>query len=228
VQQQQVKARPPSVRSLNSAVSARVARIIQLALAKEPRNRIQGCERFRGMLAGEIEPPFPWKRVLQGAAAVLLCAGIYVAAAHWSQLMPPTPTPPRPDTELTSETTMEASRNFELLCRESAQELKLEKGKKIAEQVPDTASVEKFDREIGESKQKIADFAEQYNLNVRRLATIDEPTVARALDDAATDSSRAPFIDAIKSQMKQIRATPRDIAVSELLQFCGSLPGDSP
>jgi serine/threonine protein kinase len=229
VQQQQVKARPPSVRSLNSAVSARVARIIQLALAKEPRNRIQGCERFRGMLAGEIEPPFPWKRVLQGVAAVLLCAGIVLSAPLWLQWIPRTTSPPAlVDPELTSETTMEASRNFESLCRESAQQLNLEKGKKIAEQIPDSARVEKFDREIGESRQKIADLAQQYNLNVRKLAAIDQPTVAEALHGAATDSSRAPFINAIESQLTQVRATPRDIAVSELLQFCGSLPGDSP
>ena len=229
VQQQQVKARPPGVRSLNGAVSARVARIIQLALAKDPRNRIQGCERFRRMLAGELEPPFPWKRVLQAAVAVLLCVGIYVSAPHWQQwITPPAPVQIVVDPEQTSETTMAALQNFELLCRESAAELTKEEGKKIAEQIPDSARAEEFDHQIVESRKNIADFAQHYSRNVRKLAMIDAPTVVRAFQEAATESSRAPFINAIESQLTQVRATPRDIAVSELLDFCRSLPGNSP
>lgn len=233
MQQQQVKARPPGVRSLNGAVSARVARIIQLALAKDPHDRIQGCERFRRMLTGELQPPFPWKRVLQVAAVVLLGVGIYVSAPFWQKWIPRATTAQTivqivVDPEQASETAMAALQNFELLCRESAAELKKEEGKKIAEQIPDSARAEEFDRQIVESKRNIADFAQQYSRNVSKLATIDEPAVARALEEAATESSRAPFINAIESQLTQIRSTPRDIAASELLQFCSSLPGNTP
>jgi serine/threonine protein kinase len=221
VQQQQVKARPPNLRTLNSAVSERVARIVQLALAKDPRDRLQGCERFRRMLTGELNPPFPWKRVLLAAAGVLLGIGLYLSAPRWQQLIhrsPPVPTASHP--EQTYDAALTSLQNLELLCRESADELKEKDRKRIAEQIPDSARAEEFQQQIIESQRKIAGFAKQYSRSVQKLATIDELAVSRALEQAATDSSRAKYINVIKLQTKQTRAAPRDYAASDLLQFC--------
>jgi serine/threonine protein kinase len=96
VHQQQVKARPPNPRIINSTISARVTRIVALALAKSPRDRIQGCEQFRRMLMGEVDPPFPWKRVMLSTTGAVLCATVVLGAVQWRVWLPPPPPPPGP------------------------------------------------------------------------------------------------------------------------------------
>jgi tRNA A-37 threonylcarbamoyl transferase component Bud32 len=229
IHQQQVKARPPNPRTSNSSISARMTRIILLALAKDPRDRIQGCEQFRRMLAGELEPPFQWKPVLLLAAPVLLCIALYVLVPRWQRWMArPKPAPVVIDSGQIRDTALGAVQSFELLCRESAVKAKKEDGKRIAEQVPNSAVAEEFAQQIKESQANMADFAKAYSRAVDRLAQADEHAATLALRGAATDSRRAAYVDVVEQDTMQARTVSREFDAAGMSQSCAGLAAKNP
>jgi hypothetical protein len=235
VQQQQVTARPPDPRILNPEMSRRVARLVLLALAKNPRDRIQGCERFRRMLAGELDIPIRWKRVVPVAAAVLLCIALSASASRWLAWLdrlrpapPPVPMTGIDDSGRAADAATAALQSFELLCREAAAKLSKEQGKQIAENIPDTARAEKFARQISESQQNIDGFALQYNGSIQKLATVTPPALAQALRNAGLDPMRANYVTAIERHTLQMRAAPRKLEANDLLQLCTSVADTHP
>jgi tRNA A-37 threonylcarbamoyl transferase component Bud32 len=227
VHQQQVKARPPNPRIINSTISARVTRIIALALAKNPRDRIQGCEQFRRMLAGEVDPPFPWKRVMLSAAGVVLCAAVVLAAVRWREWFPPPPPPPVAATSVNAEqigdTATLALQSIESLCREFAAKTQKEKGKRLAEAIPDSARAAMFEQQIHDSQANIADFAKQYNHGLTRLAAFGEPAIAAAFQGTGSEAGRAAYVPIVERDAKRMRTAPADIDPTSLMQSCPSV-----
>jgi len=222
VQQQQVKARPPNPRASNGAISARVTRIITLALAKDPRARIQGCEQFRRMLSGELDPPFPWKRVMLGAAAVLLSAAVVLTAPRWRRWLhsPPTLTPVRVDSGQVREAAVAALQSIELLCREQGVKAKKEDGKKIAERIPDSVKAAEFETQIRETQLNITDFAEQYKRGLAKLAEFDGPAVTSAFTAAKADARWTSYVPVVERDAKRFLTAPADIDEARLTRSC--------
>jgi hypothetical protein len=218
VYQHQVTTRPPDPRSVNKAVSARVARIVSRALAKNPADRIQGCEQFRRMLAREADLPrarVRRKHIVLIAASTLalllsfLLAPIHLAPRHNEPEIPMaqlhTAAAPT-DTAKGHDLALAALQSLSLVCRESAVKQRKEEGKRLAEQVPDSAIAESFQQQIAEAEQNVADFAAQYRDRVRELAAIDAGTAKQSLDGLAGDSSRAAYITAIERDVEATRA----------------------
>jgi Protein kinase domain len=228
VHQLQVKARPPNPRNSNAAISPRVTRIIALAMAKDPKDRIQGCEQFRRLLAGEVDPPFRWKRVVVGAAAGLLCAAAYEAAPRWRVWFPPPVAPVQKiDPGQISDAAGYALQQLELLCREVAVRTTKEQGKQLAESLPDSAKAAEFDSQIRDAQANIAGFAQQYNRGLTKLARFEDSAVASALQEVASDPGRS-YISVVERDAQKIRAVPTAIAETTLTALCHSSSGTKP
>ncbi|HEY0747798.1 MAG TPA: serine/threonine-protein kinase [Steroidobacteraceae bacterium] len=222
ISQLQVTAAPPDARTLNPAISKRVARIIAMALAKNPDDRPQNCEQFRRLLAGTINPPFAWKPLAWVAAAAILSVAAYLSAPRWEPLISTSrSSTPAPGAAQAEDGAAAAIQSFALLCREAQVKRKKEEGKKMAEQIPDSAVAENFSRQIEDAQRNMAEFAQQYNRSLKLLAKLDEPVLKRALQTGATNAERAEVVSHVERDAKLMKTAPRDIDAGQLANNCG-------
>ncbi|MDB6099057.1 MAG: Serine/threonine-protein kinase pknB [Gammaproteobacteria bacterium] len=217
-----VTAAPPDPRALNPAISQRVARIIAMALAKDPRDRPQDCEQFRRLLAGTVNPPFVWKPLAWVAAAAILGLAAYWSAPAWQRALSVSRSSAlASDAVQAKESAAAAIQSIALLCREAAVKLKKEEGKKMAEQVPDSAVAENFSKQIAETQRNMAEFAQQYNRSLRILAKLEQPARIRALRDGATNSERAEYVGYVERDALSLETAPGDLDAGRLAKNCG-------
>jgi serine/threonine protein kinase len=231
ISQLQVTATPPDARTLNPAISKRVARIITMALAKDPDDRPQNCEQFRRLLVGTLDPPFAWKPLAWVAAAAIASVAAYLSAPRWEPLISTSRSSTlAAGTAQAEDGAAAAIQSFALLCREAQVKLKKEEGKKMAEQMPDSAVAENFSRQIEDAQRNMAEFAQQYNRSLKLLAKLDEPVLKRALQTGATNAERAEVVSRVERDARSMKTTPRDIDAAVLANNCGgsALRGDNP
>ena len=222
ISQLQVTATPPDARSINPAISKRVARIIAMALAKDPRDRPQNCEQFRRLLAVTVDPPFAWKPLAWVAAAAVLGVAAYLSAPYWQRSISTSRSSAlASDTAQAEQSAAAAIQSIALLCRENAVKLKKEEGKRLAEQVPDSAVAENFSKQIEEAQRNMADFAQQYSVSLGKLSKLDEPALMQALQASATNSERADVIRYIERDARSRKTAPGNIDSSSLAKMCG-------
>ena len=208
IHQQHIRARPPNPRARNPSISPRLTRIILAALAKDPGNRIQGCEQFRKMLAGQLQPPVRWTPIVATASAILVCAGLYVSAPTWRHwLTPDHPAVAQRDPAAASALATSALQTFEMFCRESAEVAKKKDGKRIAEQIPDSARAEAFERQVRDLQANMLDLAGQYQRQLDALSTYDDDAVARALKASASDANRVSYVDLVGRDTRAFRVS---------------------
>jgi serine/threonine protein kinase len=97
VKEQQVKARPPSPRKLNRAISRSIAQAILRALEKNPDNRYSGCADFLGALTHPAIDLFWWKWAGVAAASLVASWVIFpIVRDSW----PGKSTPPNGETTM--------------------------------------------------------------------------------------------------------------------------------
>jgi hypothetical protein len=217
-----VTATPPDARTLNPAISKRVARIISMALAKDPDDRPQNCEQFRRLLAGTLDPPFAWRPLAWVAAAAIISVAAYLSAPRWEPLISTSRSSTlAAGTAQAEDGAAAAIQSFALLCREAQVKLKKEEGKKMAEQMPDSAVAENFSRQIEDAQRNMAEFAQQYNRSLKLLAKLDEPVLIRALQTGATNAERAEVVSHVQRDARSMKTTPRDIDTGVLANNCG-------
>ena len=223
----QVAESPPHPRKLNSEIPSRLARIILLALVKNRRERLQGCDRFRQMLEGKIEPPGGRRAAVVVAAVVVGMIVIGLAASLLSgrndsteplpappevpESPPPAeprspvsapqtrPPPPQADSEVVFETVTSALENFEFLCRESANLASKQGGRRIAAAEPNSAMVEQFDAQIKEERENIARFVASYHQGIRRLTNVSPDDLMKALARVPTD--QRAYVEKVQSDV---------------------------
>ncbi len=221
ISRMQVTATPADPRTLNPAISKRVARIIAMALAKDPRDRPQNCEQFRRLLLNTVDPPFSWKPLGWVSAAVALTLAGYLSAPRWEQLMPASSRPAAAsDPAPASARAAAALQSLALLCREAAVKQKKEAGKQLAERIPDSAVAAEFSRQIDEAQRNMADFAQQYNRSLDDLAKLDSLILARALRSGAPPAARAEFMGHVERDTESRKKAPVDIDAGRLVQHC--------
>ncbi|MDP9090006.1 MAG: serine/threonine protein kinase [Pseudomonadota bacterium] len=222
ISQLQVSATPPDARSVNPAISKRVARIIAMALAKDPRDRPQNCEQFRRLLAVTVDQPFAWKPLAWAAAAAILSVAAYLSAPYWLRSISTSRSSAlASDTAQAEQSAAAAIQSIALLCRENAVKLKKEEGKRMAEQIPDSAVAENFSKQIEEAQRNMADFAQQYSVSIGKLAKLDEPALRQALQAGAKNSERADAVRYIERDARSRKTAPLDIDSSSLAKNCG-------
>ncbi len=221
ISQLQVTATPPDARSLNPAVSKRVARIIAMALAKDPRDRPQNCQQFRRLLAGTVDPPFAWKPLAWVAAAAIMSVAAYTAAPYLQRAI--SASGQASDTSQAQESAAAAIQSIALLCRENSVKLKKEEGKRMAERIPDSAVAESFFKQTEEAQRNMADFAQQYNRSLKVLAKLDEPALKRVLQARATNSERAEYVSRVARDAESMKSSLRDVDAGRLATTCGGL-----
>ena len=223
ISQLQVTATPPDVRSLNPAVSKRVARIIAMALAKDPRDRPQDCQQLRRLLAGTVDPPFAWKPLAWVAAAAIMSVAAYTAAPYLQRAMSSSGRASDTSQAQAQESAAAAIQSIALLCRENAVKLKKEEGKRMAERIPDSAVAESFSKQTEEAQRNMRDFAQQYNRSLRVLAKLDEPTLKRTLQAGATNSERAEYLSRVARDAEAMKSSHGDVDAGRLATNCGGL-----
>lgn len=222
ISQLQVTATAPDARSINPAISKRVAQIIAMALAKDPRDRPQNCEQFRRLLAGTVDPPFAWKPLAWIAATAILSVAAYISAPYWQRSISSSRSSVlASDSAQAEQSAAAAIQSIALLCRENAVKLKKEEGKRMAEQVPDSAVAENFSKQIEEARRNMADYAQQYSVSLGKLAKLDEPALMQALQASATNSERADVVRYVERDARSRKTTPGNIDSSSLAKNCG-------
>lgn len=175
------------------------------------------------VFADELDSTGPWRAVLLCVAPLLLCVGQYVSITVWRWVSRPTSVAALQgslDLDQARDTAIAAMQNFELLCRESAVKARKEEGKRIAEQVPNTAAAEEFAQQINETQMNMADFAQSYSRAVGKLAQVDAQVSIRAMREAAADSRRAEYVDAVARDTQQVRIAPRAFNADQMSQSC--------
>ena len=222
ISQLQVTATPPDARSINPAISKRVARVIAMALAKDPRDRPQDCEQFRRLLAGTVDPPFAWKPLAWVAAAAILSVATYLSLPLWQRAIATSRSSARAS-DTAQESAAAAIQSIALWCRENAVKLKKEEGKRMAEQIPDSAVAENFSKQSEEAQRNLAEFAQQYNRSLRLLAQLEAPALKRALQVGATNSERAEYVGPVARDAESMKSSLRDIDAGRLATNCAGV-----
>ena len=220
IAQLQVSGKVPDPRTLNPAISRRVARLIAMALAKDPRDRPQNCLQFRRLLTGTSEPTTAWKPVAWVTGAAALGVAAFLSAPRGAPSMRTSSLPSVAlETPEVHDSATAAIQSLALLCREAAVRLKKQEGKRMAEQIPDSAVAESFSKQIDEAQTNIDEFAQQYNRNLGYLAQLDGSTLTRSLR-AGADSAQAEYRSYVEHDALSRKTTPGDIDAEGLVQHC--------
>jgi len=190
VKSKQVNDAAPDPRQFNSAISTKLAEIILRALEKKPSDRFQECQAFIDELTalrlpGEPEvQPAGSKKIVWLAGAVVIVGFLIALAvnAPWEkktvEVIKEKKIVTQPDMREPARILVEgALEKAILICNERTKMEIKRKNIKPAQDLGDSALLEKLNRHILEHKQNIEDGVSAYNHFMTKLKGIDRQVV---------------------------------------------------
>ena len=198
IEEQVVNKEPPNPRAFNREIPDALARIILTALTKDPNRRFAGCGAFLKAIRDYRWPPRNNWLIAAAVGAALIGIGGFA----WKYFNP----------EVIVETTevevldpdplaRGAAQAFAVVCRDEANFRSKEKGKRMAEQIPDSRLAEKFAKQAAELRANVDDSATKYQnylSGLAKIAKIDAGKVRDALgktEGSESDSYRQYLAD---------------------------------
>jgi serine/threonine protein kinase len=233
IQQQQVHTPAPDPRKRNSTISPELARIIQTAMAKEPRARFPHCLDFLRAIEAVDDtsrPRLPYTLLGVTSALVVL----------WFFMSPPSPPPMPPvipasgngsNTAISHRLAAGAidtgAKGVWILCTQLKQIEAKKDGPAVAKLIGDTNAEEQLSRQLQELRRNVEEvLLPEHTDSLRRLAEVGDDVVAEAFDDYArtlTDKEafgRIRGARILKDHYQQFRKDQKRVSLDAVKDAC--------